>query len=169
MMVNGSFFCLVCTFCIYIQTKLNLYLSEQILLSTSYFLLANKKKHTIACRFWIHNHRKHSSLCKHIKWLRKQSPLLKYKNNTVSLHCIERSPSQQQKQMIPIKNKRCTQQTLHFFIQNTHKWRQKQRMKTRETRKTQNNYFNAILFLICFLKLKIFCKTLITRHLKLVL
>ena len=42
-------------------------------------------------------------------------------------------------------------------------------MKTRETRKTQNNYFNAILFLICFLKLKIFCKTLITRHLKLVL
>ena len=42
-------------------------------------------------------------------------------------------------------------------------------MKTRETRKTQNNYFNAILFLIRFLKLKIFYKTLITRHLKLVL
>jgi len=43
MMVNGLFFCLVCTFCIYIQTKLNLYLSEQILLSSTYFLLANKK------------------------------------------------------------------------------------------------------------------------------
>lgn len=43
MMVNGLFFCLVCTFCIYIQIKLNLYLSEQILLSSTYFLLANKK------------------------------------------------------------------------------------------------------------------------------
>ena len=40
-------FCLVYTFCIYIQTKLNLYLSEQISLYTLYFLLANNK-YTIA-------------------------------------------------------------------------------------------------------------------------